>query len=427
MDMKGRAALERELRTAEDSLYHARATAQSAQAKMGARVDAVMAKSGDLRNDDVLHGLVTAEDAAKTEVTEAQAKRDGLLRKLAGNPLGAIVNGHDELSGNERRGISCGFNAEMMSEARRMLLGDNPAPVRLGPSLGGDGPLDLQAIANSGDWAQGLVPSYDIGMVFPFLREQPSVAAIFPADVIDAVSRVYFRFSTAASQAAVVAEGSGKPESTPNTEQVTVTPQVVAHYGKFTRQLLLNAPNFLDQYIGEFVAGLNLAVDQGLVSGTGTGQLYGIATAAGINEVWRDTSNTELRADTILRGITKVRTTAYREPTHLIIHPTDLETVRKERPSTGAPYNYAPFAELDASGNLRNLWGLEVIATTSATLGTAIVLDPVTFGILVVRLPVVAEVDPYSLFTTNEYQLRVETMLDLCPIRAKAACLVAEL
>ena len=426
MDVKERAALERELRTAENNLGQARATAQNAQAKMGARVDAVMAKNGDLRNDDALHRLVTTEDAAKTEVIEAQAKRDDLLRKLAGNPLGAVINGHDELTG-ERRGISCGFNAEMLSDARRMLLGDNPAPVRLGPSLGGDGPLDLQAIANSGDWAQGLVPSYDIGMVFPFLREQPSVAAIFPADVIDAVSRVYFRFSAAASQAAVVAEGSGKPESTPNTEQVTVTPQVVGHFGKFTRQLLLNAPNFLDQYIGEFVAGLNLAVDQGLVSGTGTGELHGISTAAGINEVYRETSNNELRADTILRGITTIRTTAYREPTHLIIHPTDLETVRMERPSTGAPYNYAPFAELDASGNLRNLWGLEVIATTSATLGTAIVLDPVTFGILVVRLPVVAEVDPYSLFTTNEYQLRVETMLDLCPIRAKAACLVAEL
>jgi hypothetical protein len=140
MNLTERAALEKDLRTAENSLSQARATAQNAQEKMGARVDAVMAKNGDLRNDDVLHGLVTAEDKAKTEVTEAQAKRDGLLRKLAGNPLGAVINGHDGFESG--RGICVGFNAQDLSEARQRVLSDAPGVIRLGPHARDEFPSD---------------------------------------------------------------------------------------------------------------------------------------------------------------------------------------------------------------------------------------------------------------------------------------------
>jgi hypothetical protein len=420
-----RGDLERNLRDAEAALGVARESA--------IRSDAVykdlLARGGGRARQ---HEATEARATAEADVAEATAQRDEILASLSKGPISRTINGHS-LGGEQGysedgpRGLGVGFTREQISAARAHLLGDNPAPLRLGPSLGGDdGGSGLMAVTDTGDWAQGLVGSYDIAQTFPWLREMPSVASIFLTDTIDRASRIYYRFNAAADQAAVVAESAGKPESNPGTEAVTVTPQVVAHYGKFTRQNLLNAPNFLDQYISEFIAGLQLAVDQQLVSGTGSGQLNGIMNAPGVLTYTRDTTN-ELRADAILSAITKVRINAFREPTHLIIHPTDLESVRKEHFSSVASYNFAPVASLEGSGTPRNVWGLIVVATTSATLGTPIVIDPITFGNLVVRLPVIAEVDPFSLFTTNQFQLRCETMLDLCSIRGQAACLISDM
>jgi HK97 family phage major capsid protein len=422
MNRSERATLERDLSAAENSLFRAREIAQNAAAKIDARANTA---GIDLRTDDVLSTLVEREETAKANLDAATEKRDALMRKLAGVPQAPVLNGHDELaaSGVERRGVGVGFNRTQIDAARAHLLGDNPGPIRLGPALS----PDIQAATQtSGDWAEAGITSFDLSRVWPFLREQPRIADIFPVDSISTKSRTYFRFLTAADQAAVVAEGGTKPQSSPQTEEVVVTPSVVAHYGAFTRQMLMNADSFLDMYIAEFVAGLSLTVDQQLVAGTGSGQLHGIKATSGVLTYVRDTTN-ETRIDAILGAITKVRTTAFREPTHLLIHPTDLESVRKEKASTGGLYLADPTASLYQHGLPDALWGLNVVATTSVAQATAIVIDPVSYGQIVLRLPVVAEIDPYSLFTTNSYQLRAETMLDLVAIRPSAACLVEDL
>jgi HK97 family phage major capsid protein len=428
-----RAALERELRDAEASLSVKRGAAQAANAAVEARAAGLDATA--VATDAGLSRLIATEEKAKNELAVATEKRDGLLRQISGAPMAPPINGHTPVdgfgvpAGEQRRGIQVGFSAEELDAAHAHLLGDNPPPIRLGPSLGSSmGSGMFAATETSSDWAQAQVASYDLARVWPYLREQARVAEMFLVDSIDRESRVYYRFNTPANQAAVVAENATKPQSSPQVEAFTVTPQVVAHFGAFTRQMLLNAPDFLSQFTAEFVSGLGLAVDQGLISGTGTSELHGIANAPGISTYLRDTTN-EARSDAILAGITKVRTQAFVEPTHLIIHPNDLEDARKEKASdyvtsgTGL-YLSNPAASLWEEGRLTSLWGLQIVATTSATEGTAIVIDPAAFGTLVMRLPVVADLDPYSLFTTNGYQLRVETMLDLACVRPKAACLV---
>jgi HK97 family phage major capsid protein len=423
-----RTAQERDLRDAEAALSVAREAAFEAKAAFEARIAGMTGQQ--IQTDAGVTELNERLGAAEKDVKLATARRDQALAALS--PQSAPINGHapfDEQGNEEQpRGYGVGFTRAEIVEARAALLQPRPTQVRLGPQLGSG---VQAAVQTANDWAQSQVASYDVGRVWPFLREQPRIADLFPVDSIDAVERVYFRFLTAADQAAVVAEGDTKPQSSPTTEQFTVTPKFVAHFGQFTRQMLINSPTFLDEYMAEFVGGLNLAVDQQLVSGSGTGELHGIVNAPAINTYTRDTTN-EARADAILAGITKVRTEAFVEPTHLIIHPNDLESTRKEKASdyvtsgTGL-YLTNPAASLWDEGRLRSLWGLTIVATTSATEGTAIVIDPVTFGRLVLRLPVAVTLDPYTLFTSNGYQILAEVMLDLACVRPKAACLVQDL
>lgn len=393
--------------------------ARQAQTRLHAIQDDLQAKGYKLTSPDAADAIGTAQ--AKVDERVEELKRVNADHQVALKQFARSIPGGGEMpAGSERRGIGVGFDGASIEAARAHLLGENPSPIRLGPPLGSGIEAATQT---SGDWGQAGVTTFDLAHVWPFLREQPRVADIFPHDAIATVSKTYFRFNTAADQAAVVAENAAKPQSSPHTEEIVATPQVVAHYGAFTRQMLINSADFLNQYTAEFVAGLGLAVDQGLVSGNGSGQLNGIKNASGIGTYLRDSTN-ETRADAILAGITTVRTTAFREPTHLLIHPADLEAVRKEKASTGGLYLADPTASLYQDGLPDSLWGLTAVATTSVAQHTAIVIDPVSFGLIVMRLPIVAEIDPYTLFTTNSYQLRVETMLDLVAIRPKAACLV---
>ena len=201
MNMTERATLEKDLRAAENELANARAKASAAAERMGARVDAVTLAGDDLRDDELLGRLVAIEETTKATHDEALNKRDGLLRKLAGNPLGAVINGHDGFESG--RGICAGFNAQDISEARqRILSNEAPGVIRLGPPPIVDPrhpqPVDAYspshgfnaAAVNIGDAAWAAIPSYDLALIFPYLRERPSVANLFTAVPLDTYEKI---------------------------------------------------------------------------------------------------------------------------------------------------------------------------------------------------------------------------------------------
>jgi len=173
----------------------------------------------------------------------------------------------------------------------------------------------------------------------------------------------------------------------------------------------------------EFVAGLLLAVDVQLLSGDQVAPaLNGILHEGSTGVYIRDTTN-ELRLDAILGAITNVRVNAFAEPTALIIHPNDLEAARKEKASTAGLYLANPMGALE--GGLPNqIWGLDVVATTSISEGTAVVIDPVLYGHLTIRQPVAVEINPFEGWSTNELGIRCESWLNLACVHPQAACVL---
>ena len=442
MNRTERATLERELRVAESGLASARERGQGVAAKVEARIAEIGGDVARLRTDDQLSALVAREETARETIAEATEKRDGLLRRLAESPIATAINGHDALSAG--RGIAAGFNAQDLALARQRILSDAPGVVRLGPppivdprmpqplDVGGDSPrLGFQATAvDIGNAAFSAVPSYDLSQIFPYLRERPSVANLFAATPLDLYSKIFIRVSSPADQAAAVSEGGTKPTSSPTWDAVEVVPQIVAHIGSFTRQAFYNFDEFLNVISAEFMAGLLLAVDEELLTGDQSApHLNGILHEPSINSITRDTTN-EVRWDFIARAMTAVRTTAFCEPTAIVIHPNDLLRTRQEKDgSTQGLYLGNPFASLEDHGLPANLWGMTAVVTTSIPEYTGLVINPDVYGSMVYRQPAILEINPYDDGTgtgwaTNTLGLRAEWWGNLGCIHPKAACAI---
>lgn len=430
-----RSALERGLRDAEVALQEASFRAVAAHDA----VDGYTAKFpndrtvAEMSEDAKLSRLVATEETATSAVAEATKKRDDLLKALVKQPLGGFVNGHGEAI--EPRGVVAGFGPDDLGQARAHLLGSNPTPIRLGPPKivdphqpqAGIDRGGFMAATGSADFVEAAVSQYDLSYLFPYLRERPSVAQLFPARAIDLYSLSVFKINTPANQAAPVLEGGTKPTSTPQTERVEIVPQVVAHLGSFTRQAMYDYPEFLDQFASEFLAGLLLAVDVQLLSGDQSApNLNGILHESGTGSYVRDSTN-ETRVDAILSGITNVRTNAFADPTSIIISPNTLEAVRKEKADTSGLYTVAPVAPLDEQGLPHSLWGMSVVATTSIEDGTAVVINPDLYGQLVYRMPAIIEINPFEGWATNELGLRAEWWGNLGCVHPQAACIVTDL
>ena len=138
------------------------------------------------------------------------------------------------------------------------------------------------------------------------------------------------KVSAPADQAAAVAEGGTKPTSSPQWAAVPVIPQIVAHIGSLTRQAFYNYEDAMNVLAAEFMAGLLLAVDVELLTGNQSApHLNGILHEPSINTYARETTN-ETRWDAVAAAMTKVRTTAFVEPTAIVIHPNDLLRMRQE-------------------------------------------------------------------------------------------------
>jgi hypothetical protein len=89
---------------------------------------------------------------------------------------------------------------------------------------------EWQKAALSGHFIKADIDSTDAPMAavgdfrmtpFPFLRDKPRVANLIPVERTENPMVLFFRGSTAASAAALVAEGAAKPESSPVWTQVS--------------------------------------------------------------------------------------------------------------------------------------------------------------------------------------------------------------
>jgi HK97 family phage major capsid protein len=121
-----------------------------------------------------------------------------------------------------------------------------------------------------------------------------------------------------------VAEAATKPDSTGSITQKVSTVFKVAGTSHVSDELLADSNgNAADLVSRQFAVQIGIAIDQAIISGTGTGQPTGIRNTAGITSTAVDGQTGQLLYNSILKAQSRLQQVFY-EPDTLVVHPRDL-------------------------------------------------------------------------------------------------------
>lgn len=203
-------------------------------------------------------------------------------------------------------------------------------------------------------------------------------------------------------QASVVPDGAVKPTSIYTIQEIEDRVRVLATLSEpVPERYLADYGNLEDFLASEMEAGIQLALEDQVLNGDGTGEnLMGIlATSGVITQAFATDRLTSIR-----KGLTALQVYGI-TPTALVLHPTDLEALdllRADGP-TGA------FLLGDPAGDsAANIWRVPRIPSTAVAPGTAILGDFDQAEIILRENATLAVDRSGELFTKNLVVLRLE-------------------
>lgn len=172
--------------------------------------------------------------------------------------------------------------------------------------------------------------------------------------------------------AAMTAEGAAKSQADFDLVVASASVKKVTAYIKVTKEMLDDVELMkaeIDQELSELI---NLKIDDQILSGAGTGNnLTGITTNA---TAWAAGAfalavPAPKRADVLRVAINQVRVAQF-EPTHIVMHPTDVTFMELAKDSTGQ-YVLPPFTAIDGTV----VSGIPVVSNTGMTIDKFLVGD----------------------------------------------------
>jgi HK97 family phage major capsid protein len=199
------------------------------------------------------------------------------------------------------------------------------------------------------------------------------VRDLFPAMPTTANLIDFFRVSGFSNSASVVPERAGsafalKPQSTLTFALGQAPVRQIAHYEVAHRNVLADEPQLQATINNELLYGLRLHEDYQILQGTGTGEdLLGILNTPGI-QAYTQAASPEQQADAIRKAATRVFL-AYYEPTGVVVHPFDWETIELIKDSQN---RYIVTGSV-AVGADKTLWRMPVVDTPAIPQKTALV------------------------------------------------------
>lgn len=178
------------------------------------------------------------------------------------------------------------------------------------------------------------------------------------SNAIDFVQETGFQ-----NNAAPVAEGETKPESSLEFTLRTAPVRTIAHWVQASKQVLEDIPQ-LESYIDTRLRyGLRLVEEEQLLSGDGTGHnLLGLIPQATPFDLARRKPG-DTRMDIVRRAMTQLRISEY-QPDAIVLHPTDWEDIELTKTTFGQYIRANPGSLLPPT-----LWGLPVLDSTSLAPG----------------------------------------------------------
>lgn len=236
------------------------------------------------------------------------------------------------------------------------------------------------------------------------------VRALLNVIATDSGTVEYASQTTRTNNAATVAEGAAKPESTYEWELKNIPTRVIAHFTKASNQIMSDAPQVQGMIDSELRYGLTLVEEQQLLFGNNTGsnldgftpnaEVYDATTLAGYTPA--------TNIDTIGVGILQCTLADYM-PTGMVLHPSDWWAMRLLKDTDGKYLLGDPQTVVAPS-----LFGLPVIVTKSMTAGSFLVGDFMSAGTLYDRWAPRVEVGfENDDFTKNLITIRAENRLAL--------------
>lgn len=173
--------------------------------------------------------------------------------------------------------------------------------------------------------------------------------------------------------AAFVAEGAQKPFGSTAFETKTGNIRTIAHMARVSKQLMDDAPALVAYINQRLVYGVDLVVEDQLVTGDGTGQnLSGILNTGNFTAHGATLENLDKAPtifDLILFAKSKVEQAFYR-PNVILLNPSDWSQLQMTKNASGDYYLGHP-----ASVAPKYLWGLPVWTTPAITAGKFLVGD----------------------------------------------------
>jgi HK97 family phage major capsid protein len=180
----------------------------------------------------------------------------------------------------------------------------------------------------------------------------------------------YLRQTSRVNNAAVVAPGAPKPQSSFQVQKVQGALMVVAHLSEAVDRYLIEDMEPLVRFVEQELSyGLLQAVEREIVTGDGTtGHMTGILHTSGIQVVH------PLEADPApsrtMRAAKTALQTAGHEPSLFALSPSDWETVETFR---DAENRFELGGPVDTAS--QKLWGVPVVVSQALPIGTALAFD----------------------------------------------------
>ena len=212
-----------------------------------------------------------------------------------------------------------------------------------------------------------VVPDYRVGIIPSATRPIVVMDVLMPGST-NSNAVIYMQESAYTNAAAVVAEGTAKPESALVFVQVSEPVLKVAHWLPASEELLEDVSAMSSYIDGRLRLGVQLAEDDQLLNGAGAPNFTGLLHRAGLAATVTQGAG-ESAADAILRQIAAISTAAYVPPTGIVMNPADYLGMQTLKATTGEYIGASPFE----TPIQPTLWGLPLALTVAIAPKTALV------------------------------------------------------
>lgn len=252
---------------------------------------------------------------------------------------------------------------------------------------------------------------YQLAGIWGAPEQQLIVENLIPHIPVSTSAVEYLKHTGFTNNAGVVAEGAAKAESTFEFDLATANVVTIAHWTKITEQLAADAPAVTAYINAKMLYGLQLKVDNQIISGTGTSTQLGGFLKSGNHTDYSSAVTVPTGAnlmDFALLIKTHLDSLAY-PPKVLLLNPKDWADIALLKDSQKRYLLGGP-----AGITQKSLWGLPVETSASVPSGKYIMADFALGSTIYDRQEVALEIDREGDdFRKNLLTIRVERRLGL--------------